>query len=809
MSLLPPALQLALRRLARSPLLTALVILTLAPGIGAHVAIFSFVNALFIRPLPLVESPDRVVGVYETRDGGGFSPMAFPDYVDYRDSTRSFSALAAHYPTAPLILSGGDESVEINGSVVTASYFPLLGVKPALGRFFLPGEDAAPGAGPVAVVSFKLWRSRFAGRKDVLGKILRLNDTGFTVIGVAPEGFEGVLLGIPSDVWVPSSMARSAYRSCDPLSRDCTWVTLIGRLKAGRTIKDAQTEMDLLSARLRSSYPDTNKGRGVRIVPLRGVHPAAREETLHLAGLLLSGVTLVVVIACANATGLLLMRGLTRRKEIAVRLALGATRRGVVSPFVAEALVQALLGGAAGLLLASWFGRVVVALYPSDVPLDLRADLSVIGYTLLLSLLIGLVVGLVPGLQATRPSVVTGLKEEVAVAAKGRPRLLGLLIVVQVALSFVLLTCTGLLARSVILAGHGGGFDPDGVVTLRLRPRLIAYKPPQGQAFSREALRRIAGLPGVRSVCLAVVFPPWHPGDTVAVGHPGQKPDPDRPKGAPSAWAGDVGPGFFRTLGVPILRGRDFDGHDTPGAPPVAIVNQTLARRLWPGGDPLGQPLAVDGKTYQIIGLVPDVGYQNFRAPAAAQVYRPYWQQAELTDARLAVRVAGDPAQVLPALRRELHAIDPAVPVTEVELMTHRLDQFLAPVRVAGYVLGLSAGLALFLSAVGLYGILSLLVAQRRRDIGIRMALGARRSQVVSLVVRDAAILVMAALVLGLMTALGASGLLAHYLYGVTPRDPVTFAAALLLLTLTAALASWLPARRASRVDPLVAIRQT
>ncbi len=805
----PPALQLALRRLARSPLLTVLVILTLAPGIGAHVAIFSFVNTLFLRPLPLVESPDRVVGIYETRDGKGFSPLSYPNYADYRSWSRSFSALAANYPAAPLSLASRDESVEINGSVVSANYFSLLGIRPALGRFFLPGEDAVPGASPVAVVSYKLWRSRLGGRKDALGKVLKLNDTGFTVIGVAPEDFEGTLLGIPSGVWLPSSMSAAGYRFCNTADRDCTWVTMIGRLKPGRAIADAQAEMDLLSARLRSAYPDVNKGRGVRIVPLRGVHPAAREEILHLSFLLLSGVTLVVFIACANVSSLLLMRGLTRRKEIAVRLALGATRRGVVSPFVTEALAQSLLGGAGGLLVASWFGRVVVALYPSDVPLDLRIDLAVLGYAVLLSVLIGLVVGLVPGLQATRPSVVTGLKEEAAAAAQGRPRLLGLLMIAQVALSFVLLTCTGLLARSVIAAGHGGGFDPNGVVVLRLRPRLIAYKPGQGQAFSREALRRLAGLPGVRSVGLAVIFPPALQGDPVPVGHPGQKPGPDRPRDVPTARADDIGPGYLKTLGVPLLRGRDFDDHDAPGTPPVAIVNQTLARRLWPDGDPVGQPVTVDDKTYRVVGLVPDVGYRNFLEPPAAQVYLPYLQHEEYTDARIAVRVAGDPRRIIPTLRRELHAIDPAVPVTEVELMTDRLGRFLGPVRVTGYVLGLSAGLALFLSAMGLYGILSLLVTQRRRDIGIRMAIGASRGQVVALIVRDATILVVAALVLGAMIAYGASGLLAHYLYGVSPRDPFTFVAALALLTLIAALASWLPARRASRIDPLVAIRQS
>jgi len=566
--------------------------------------------------------------------------------------------------------------------------------------------------------------------------------------------------------------------------------------------------MTLLSGRLRAAHPDTDAGRGLRVTPLRGVHPGARADTLRLAALLLAGVTLVLAVAVANVGGLLLVRGLARRKEIAVRLALGATRLDAVAPFVAEALLQALLGGLAGTLLASWLGHTIAALYPSDVPLDLRLDPTVLAYAGLLSVLAGLLVGLVPGMQAARPDLVTALKEEGAAATvtgSGRPRLLGALIVVQVALSFVLLAGTGLLARSAGNVARGGGFDPDGVVTLRLRPRLVSYGPARGQAFSREALRRLSRLPGVRAASLAVALPPF-PGSPVPVGLPGQPPAP--PQDAPTALSGEIAPRYFRTLGVPILRGRDFDDHDTAGAAPVAIVDRTLARRLWPGGEAIGQPLVVAGRIHTVVGLVPDVGYRTALEPPAAQVYLPYWQDGGNVDARLCLRAAGDPSALLPALRRELRAIDPGVPVTEVEPMSRRLDAFLAPVRAAGSVLGLAAGLALLLSAVGLYGVLSLAVARRTRDLGIRLALGASRRQVVTLVVRDAALLVAVALAAGLAAALGAGRLLAHYLYGVTPRDPLTLLAALLLLAATAALASWLPARRAGRIDPLVAIRQ-
>jgi predicted permease len=788
------------RRLAQAPLFTVLAVLTLAPGIGAHVAIFSLVNALFLRPLPVPDA-GRVVGVYQTREGDGFFPLSLPDYADARSSTRVFSALASHYPTAPLQLAGVDGSTEINGSVVSGNYFSVLGVQPEVGRFFLP-DDEAPGARPVAVVSHKLWRSRFGSRSDVAGQVLTINNVQATVVGVAPARFEGVLLGIPSDVWLPNSLAPAGYRWCDTQSRGCTWVSLIGRLAPGRTLEQAQAEMSALGRGLAAAHPETNKGLGLRATPLRGVHPSARPDTLRLAALLLAGVTLVVAVSCANLGSLLLLRGLTRRREIALRLALGASRRQIVSQLAAEAVLLALLGGAAGAVLGSWLGRVAALLYPSDVPLDLGLDLRALAYAFALALATGLIAGLVPALQMTRPSLVTALKEDAA-ASPGRPRLLGALIVVQVALSFVLITSTGLLARSASHAGRGGGIAADGVVTLRLRPRLIDATPQQGQAFSREALRRLAGLPGVQSVSLGVVIPPFQ-GDAVHVSLPGQPSGPE----APTATAGWIAPRLFATLGVPVLRGRDFNDHDTAGAAPVAIVNQTLSRRLWPDREALGRSLMIDGTAHEVVGLVPDLGTRTSLEPPAAQVYLPYWQNGELIDARLSIRAAGDPAALLPALRRELHGIDPRVPVTEAETLAETLGKVYAPVRVAGSVLGCAAGLALLLSTVGLYGLLSLAVAWRTRDIGVRLALGASRRQATSWVLRDAARLVAIALVLGLGAAVAAGRFLAHDLYGVSPRDPLIFGAALVLLALTASLASWLPARRASRIDPLKAIRQ-
>ena len=798
----------ALRRLAGVPLLAGVAVLTLGPGIGANVAIFSLVNSLLLRPLPLRDA-GRLAGLYQTRDGQGYFPLSQPDFADYRAASSAWSGgLASHYPTAPLLYSSGGEPVEVNGSVVSANYFSVLGVEPAHGRLFVAAEDGAPGADAAVVVSHGFWQAHLGGRDSAVGEVVRLNGAAFTVVGVAPAGFNGVLLGIPSDLWLTNAMSAVGYRWCDTRRRDCTWLTLIGRLKPGRTLDSAQAEMTVLSRRLREAHPDADSGHGLRVAPLRGVHPAARQETLRLAALLLAGAGLGVAAACANLASLLLARGLTRRNETAVRLALGASRARVVSRAVSEALLLALAGGAAGLLTAPAFARIVAAAYPSDVPVALPLDLAACGCAGLLAVLSGLLAGLAPGLRCSRPDLALELRRHAvaaAVSAPGRRRLVGSPIVIQMALSFVLLASTGLLARSVAGGGRGAGIEPAGVVEMRLRPRLLGRDARRAQAASREALRRLAALPWVRSASLAVALPPAPLGDPLPVTLP-ERPS-IRPQDGPTVLVARVGPRFFRTFGVPVLRGRELDDRDSAGAPGVAVVNRAAAARLWPRSSPIGRHLTVQGAAYEVVGLVPDIGLRSALLPPEAEIYLPYWQDETLIDARLCVRVAGDARRALPGLLRELRAIDPRMPVTEAEPAVAALDRSLAPARAAARLLGVSALLATCLSAVGLFAALSLIVAQRTREIGIRMALGADRRRVVTAVVRDAAWLLAAALPLGWLATLAAGRLLGHYLYGVGPRDPLTHGAAAALLVLIAAGASWLPARRAARVDPLAAIR--
>ena len=790
----------AAHRLVRTPGFTALAVFTLALGLGAQTAIFGLVDAIFLRPLP-VHDPDRLAGVYETRGGAGFHPLSLPDFRDYRERTEVFTGLAAQYPVAPLVLRLGDGSQhEIVGSVVSADYFAVLGLRPERGRFFRPDEGGAPGAHPVAVVSHRFWRSRLGGRDDVLGTVLELNGTALTVVGVAPKGFDGVLRGEPSAVWIPTSMASTGYRWCNPADRECTWLQMIGRLAPGRTLAEAQSEMSLLSRRVRPAHPSPPSGReevrGLAVTPLRGVHPTARPQWLRLTGLLLAAVTLVLLVAAANLSGLMVARSLARRREIATRLALGASPWRVVRESVTEAVLLASFGGAAGVVLAIWLGPIAARLFPTTAPPSVGPTPRLFAYALGLSAVTGLLVGLVTGLQSSRPGLVPALRDEASLGARPRrPGLLGTLVIAQVALSFVLLAGAGLLARSLGNAGRAGDVTPDRIATFRLRPRLIGYAPGRARALTRAVVERLQGLPGVESVTLGRLLPPWS--GVAEAAEAAREPE-----------VVEIGPDYFETFGFPLALGRSIETRDSTGSPPVAVVDRTFADRRWPGSDPLGQSLSIAGRSVQVVGVVEDRALTSRTQVAPALVYTPYWQDPSLVDARLAVRTAGAADDLLPDLLAAIRSVDPVVPVTEVGTLAERLGRLLRPVRLAGRVLGAVAALSLLLSAIGLYGVLALAVARRRREIGVRLALGGRRPQIVFLVVRDALGLVGIALALGGGAALAAGRGLAHDLYGIGSHDPATLAAAGAAFLLVAALASWWPARRAARVDPASTLRR-
>ncbi len=605
-------LRYARRMMRRSPGFTVVAVVTLALGIGANTTIFSFIDAFFLRPLP-VEEPFRLVSVYG--DPNPYSGFCYPEYVHFRNHSTVFAGLAAHYSTAPLNVVADGDSKEAVGAIVSGNYFSVLRVKPLLGRFFAPDEDAVPDRNPVAVISFGLWQSRFAGDPAIVDKPLRVNGAPFTVIGVTPEEFRGVLTGAPNEMWIPTMMLRVGWRGCDGFKYDCRRLDLIGRLAPGRKIAEARVEIASLAAQLAAANPVTNRGRGARLLPAIGARPGEREYFGDQTRLLASVAGMLLAIACANLAGLLLARGSARNKEIAVRLSVGASRLRLVRQLLTESLVLAALGGALGLVLSSWSKYRLLGFYSTDAEgyqhfYDLSLDPRILVYSVALSMFTGLLFGLVPALQATRQDLTSALKEDAAPWTSRRGLLRSALVAGQVGLSLALLVGAGLLARSAAHVGQGANFDAKHVALLRLRPALLRYTPQRARAFHREVVRRLEALPGVQSVSLAKgLGAVWLGCCDFRVALPGQR--PDRPEDEFRIAGHWIAPRYFETLRIPLIAGRDFDDRDRTGSPLVAIVNETLARRLWPEGSPLGRLLIVDGSQYAVAGVAKDARLRN------------------------------------------------------------------------------------------------------------------------------------------------------------------------------------------------------
>lgn len=800
------------RMLLKQPGFTLIAVLTLALGIGANLTIFSFVDTMFFRPLPARE-PERLVTVEATRNGRWNDGQAYPTYVHYRDHSQSFEALVAHYSTAPVnIVAEGDSRVA-NGAVVSANYFSVLGIQPRLGRFFVPEEDAVPDRDPVVVISHLMWESRFGGDPAVPGRELILNGRTCRIIGVAPPGFRGVLAGFPNEFWIPTMMLRLGYRSCDAITEvDCRPLSVLGRLAPGRTLADAQAELSVLANQLSATSP-AEQGRGVLLQPALGVRWNEREGFRYQMQLLMAVTGLLLLIACANVTSLLLVRGAARRKEIAIRLCVGAGRARLVRQFLTESLLMAFAGGGLGLLISLWAKELLATFYTTNhSSLQRYYDLSLsprgLVYALALTLFTGLLFGLLPALQATKQDLVRALKDEGISTSPRQHRLRGALVVGQVALSLSLLVVAGLLVRSESHVRGGTNFDPQHVAALRLRPGLMNYNPEKAQAYAREVVGRLEALPGVQSVSLATGNGlAWQSGGRVGVRLPEEAPRPVEEQ--LQVEYQEVAPRFCETLKIPLLEGREFNEGDRPSAPRVTVINETLARRLWPEGSALERALILRDQPYQVVGVSKDAQLRNSLEGPLPFLYLPYRQNNTRPqfDARLVMRVAGDPQTMLPLLRRTTVAVDPNVPISEDVPLTQQVNAIYMPVLLTSAVLTYAGLLALFLSMLGLYGVLAFAVSQRTREIGIRMALGAERLDVLRLVVTHGLRLAFAGVGIGLLASFAATRLVKSLLYGVSATDPLTFALIAVLLLVVALLACWLPARRATRVDPMIALR--
>lgn len=804
------------RVLLKRPGFTSIAVLTLALGIGANLTIFSFVDTMFLRPLPARDA-ERFVVIEASRNGEWNGGYSYPTYAQYRDRCQSLDALIAHYSTAPVnIVAEGDSRVT-NGAVVSGNYFSVLGIQPVLGRFFLPEEDAAPDRDRVLVISYQMWQGRFGGDPAALGKELDLNGDVFKIIGVTPPEFQGVLAGFPNEFWISTMMLRLGYRGCDALKEsDCRPLTLLGRLAPGRTLADAQAELSVIADNIAASSK-SEQGRGVLVQPARGVRWGERDAYRYQTQLLMAATGLLLLIACANVAGLLLVRGAARRKEIAIRLCIGAGRARIVRQFLTESVLIAFAGGALGLLVSMWTKDLLATFYTTGYSsLQRYYDLSLsprgFVYAVALTLFTWLLFALLPALQATRHDLARALKDAGASSSPRQHRLRGALVVGQLALSLSLLVVAGLLVRSGTHVRGSESFDPNNVAAIRLRPALLNYPAEKAQAYTREVVRRLEALPGVESVTLAKGQGlAWQSGGTVRVRAPenAQLALGDQSEGQLRVDYQEVAPRFCETLRIPLLDGREFNDADRPGAPRVAVINQTLAKALWPEAEALDRTLIVDDKPYRVVGVSRDA--QRFNSLESPQpfLYLPFWQNniRPQVDSRFLVRVNGDPRAMIPVLRRAIVTVDPNVPISEDVPLTQQVNAIYMPVLMTSVVLTCAALLALFLSALGLYGVLAFAVGQRTREIGIRIALGARSVDVVRLIVGQGLRLTLAGVSVGLLASLAGTRLIRSLLYGVSATDPLPFVLVGFLLMAVAFLACLLPARRATKVDPMVALR--
>lgn len=800
----------AARALSRTPVFALVAVLSLAIGIGATTGIVTIANTLLLRPPPGVGHPERLVTIARTQEGNGFDNFSYPNFQDYR-AARSLGALAAlRIDPQAVSLAGPDGGEPIQVSAVSGNLFDVLEARAALGRFFRPDEDGAPGANPVAVLSQAFWRRRFAADSSIVGRPIVLNGSPFTVIGVARDRFQGPFALAP-DLWVPLTATTLLGTPTNLFSeRRAVWLIGIGRLAPDVGVSQAQAELSAIAARLARDYPDANGGQGVVVEPASLFPGDMRASIDGFLGLLLAISGLVLIIASTNVAGMLLARATARRREIAVRLALGASRRRLVGQLAIESLMLFAAAAVAGLLIAHWLViglLALVARLPVQLALDPRLDWRVLGFAVVVALVTGVLAGLVPALQSTRPDLVPSLKSDGGgYGGRQRLRLRSGLLVAQIALSMVLLMVAGLFARTLAHARSiDPGFDPHGVSIVSLDLGLANYGAEQGRRVAGEILDQTRALPGVRAAAVSAMLPldggGLGLGEITVAGR--QPPDPHL------GWRADwnvVTPGYFTALGIPLVRGREFTEADRSGSGDVAILNETFAAALFPDEDPVGRTLINEGRSVTVVGVARNAKYRSLGEAPRNFIYVPLGQRY-FGRTHLVIRAVPGAAAPAGAVRRIVAAVNPALPILRQQSMEQQTANALFPQRVALLVSGGLGLVALLLALLGIYGVTAFDVTQRTREIGVRVAVGAQRRHVLALVLRHGLVLASCGVVVGSLAAVAATRLLRGLLYGVQPADGVALGGAAGLLVLAALLASWIPARRALRLDPVLALR--
>jgi len=789
----------SLRSLLKRPGFTAIALLALALGIGANTAIFSLVNAVILQPLPY-RDPDRLISVYGTRNRSTQGSVGPTDFLDYRSQNKTFEQFAASGSMMlPMNLTGSGEPERLNASIITGNYFDTFGVRPALGRGFSL-ENEKTGQDHVTVLSHAFWQTRFGGDPNIVNKTINLDGKAYEVLGVMPAE---VVLPQPAQLWVPINF------DADPemKMRNARFLRGIGRLKEGVTLDQAQTDTDLIAAQLEQQYPDSNTGWSLRLIPLREILVGGSRTMLFI---LFGAVGFVLLIACANVANLLLVRAAARQKEIAMRTALGASRLRIIRQMITESLLLAIFGGALGALLAVAGVKLLVSLGEDNIPrtANVKIDATVLAFTLLISLATGLLFGLAPAIRTMKENLVDALKDGIRggseATVKNRTR--SLLVVFESAIAVLLLIGAGLLIRSLVaLQNVDPGFDPNNVLTLRVDlPRQKYNTPEKASTFFAQLETRVAGLPGVEAVGLITDLP-----------LSGEARDmPYRVEGRPAT--SDiafvdfrrVNKNYFSAMRIPLRRGRNFTEQEVRQSDKAIVVSQAFVDSVFPNEEALGKRLiiwsGIRNEPYEIIGIVGDTRYQSLQGEPSATMYVP---TRELLFVNLVIRTQGDPLSLVGGVRKEVNALDPDQPIAAIRPMTEWVAMSAAGARYRTTLLGLFALLAMILAATGIYGVMSYSVAQRTQEIGVRMALGARPLDVLKLVVRQGMMLALIGVIVGLAGALALTRVMSSLLFGVTERDPITFVAVAALLIVVAFISCFVPAHRATRIDPLIALR--
>ncbi len=792
-------LRFGVRMLLKKPGFTALAVITLALGIGANSAIFSVVNAVMLKPLPYEEA-DRLVMLSEHHPQVPTRWVSYPNFLDWRERNQVFEAMSTTRGWA-LTLTGTGEPQRLNARMVSAPYFSIMRVKPLVGRDFLPEEDQ-PGASPATILSYGFWQKQFGGDEHIIGKSITLDNRAYNVVGVMPPAFRQqdtpplwVLIGqwTGQGNWMQRDVRVAGF--------------VLARLKPGVTLAAARANMGAIKEQLIQQYPWNNASHDIRVVSLyENVVGDARPMLL----LLLCAVGFVLLIACANVANLLLARATTRHREFAVRAALGATRLRLIRQLLTESVLLALLGGGLGLALAWWGVELFKGSNPSGIPRldELSLDYRVLGFTLLISLLTGIIFGLAPARQVSKQGLNETLKEGSKTATDSRSgKMRGALVIAEVAMALVLLIGAGLLIRSFSrLLDTNPGFDPKNVATVNIVLPATRYsEKSQLGRFYQQLLERVSALPGVEEASVSNEVPGRETGwqnDIAIPGHPQIEPG-----GEINVDWGIVSADYFNVMKIPLLSGRVFNQQEIDNASPVVVIDERLAKEFWPGGDAVGQHLLYDSATpHEIIGVVRNVKTYSTGTVSRIKIYTPL-NRMGLNNATLAIRTNADLQGLAAAVTREIRAIDKDLPVSDFQTVEHILDYDISPRRLSTVLLSVFAAVALILAAVGIYGVMSHSVTQRTHEIGVRMALGAQAADVLRMVVKQGLKLALIGIAIGLTGAFAVTRVMASLLYGVSATDPLTFIAVSLLLALITLLACYLPARRATRVDPMIALR--